>query len=65
MFSEFQNGYTNIHVRDTGAGFPDEDRQFQVEERLVGRLESVGGLVEIESTSTGPRSKSRWARPDE
>lgn len=57
LFSEFQNGNVNIHVRDSGNGLPDDGRHRQVLERLNGRVDQVGGIVEVESNGSGTEVK--------
>ncbi|MGH8913619.1 MAG: hypothetical protein ACRDZM_03790, partial [Acidimicrobiia bacterium] len=49
LYSEFANGEAHIHVRDRGSGFADDFQRNRVQERLAKRVESVGGLVEIET----------------
>jgi signal transduction histidine kinase len=49
LYSEFANGEAHIHVRDRGAGFTNDDQRNRVHERLAKRVESVGGLVEIDT----------------
>jgi signal transduction histidine kinase len=53
LYSEFGNGEAHIHVRDSGSGFASDSQRNQVRERLARRLESVGGLIEID---TAPES---------
>jgi signal transduction histidine kinase len=53
LYSEFVNGHAQIHVRDSGTGFADENMRSRVHERLARRVEGVGGLVEID---TAPES---------
>lgn len=53
LYSEFANGEAHIHVRDSGTGFTNEDQRNRVHERLARRVESAGGLVEID---TAPES---------
>ncbi len=49
LYSEFANGDARIHVRDGGSGFADDSQRSRVHERLAKRVESVGGLVEIDT----------------
>ena len=49
LFSEMSNGRADIHIRDNGAGFSDHADRDRVQRRLTQRVESVGGLVSIES----------------
>jgi signal transduction histidine kinase len=49
LYSEFANGEAHIHVRDSGTGFANDDQRNRVHERLAKRVESVGGLVEIDT----------------
>jgi signal transduction histidine kinase len=51
LYSEFGNGEAHIHVRDSGSGFASDSQKNQVRERLARRLESVGGLIEIDTAS--------------
>jgi signal transduction histidine kinase len=51
LYSEFANGEAHIHVRDSGHGFANDDQRNRVHERLAKRVESVGGLVEIDTAS--------------
>jgi signal transduction histidine kinase len=53
LYSEFANGEAHIHVRDSGSGFSSDEQRNRVHERLAKRVESVGGLVEID---TAPES---------
>jgi signal transduction histidine kinase len=53
LYSEFANGDAHIHVRDRGSGFANDVQRSRVHERLARRVESVGGLVEID---TAPES---------
>ncbi|HEX6147627.1 MAG TPA: hypothetical protein VF083_12670 [Acidimicrobiia bacterium] len=53
LYSEFANGEAHIHVRDSGSGFVNDAQKNRVRERLARRLESVGGLIEID---TAPES---------
>jgi signal transduction histidine kinase len=53
LYSEFGNGEAHIHVRDSGSGFASDSQRNQVRERLARRLESVGGLIEVD---TAPES---------
>lgn len=53
LYSEFANGEAHIHIRDSGAGFENDDQRNRVHERLAKRVENVGGLVEID---TAPES---------
>jgi signal transduction histidine kinase len=53
LYSEFVNGHAQIHVKDSGTGFADENMRSRVHERLARRVEGVGGLVEID---TAPES---------
>jgi len=53
LYSEFANSEAHIHVRDAGSGFATEAQRSRVHERLAGRVENVGGLVEID---TAPES---------
>ena len=53
LYSEFANGEAHIHVRDSGHGFANDNQRNQVHERLARRVESVGGLVEVD---TAPES---------
>lgn len=48
MFSEIQDGQAHIHIRDNGAGINGTDLA-RVSQRLSERLESVGGIVAIDS----------------
>jgi signal transduction histidine kinase len=52
LFAELTGDEAHIHIRDSGSGFPDGAEQ-TVRDRLGRRVESVGGLVEID---TGPSS---------
>jgi signal transduction histidine kinase len=49
LYAEFSNGDAHIHVRDRGTGFRDEGARMRVHERLAKRVESVGGVVDIDS----------------
>jgi len=49
LYSEFANGDAHIHVRDSGSGFANDGQRSRVHERLSRRVESVGGLVEIDT----------------
>ncbi len=49
LYSEFSNGDAHIHVRDRGSGFIDDGMRTRVHERLAKRVESVGGVVDIDS----------------
>jgi signal transduction histidine kinase len=53
LYSEFANGEARIHVRDSGSGFANDALRNRVHERLTRRVESVGGLIEID---TAPES---------
>jgi signal transduction histidine kinase len=49
LFSELKDGEALIHVRDNGAGFGSDHDLNRVQGRLTKRVETVGGLVDIES----------------
>ncbi|HLF42285.1 MAG TPA: hypothetical protein VJA46_02015 [Acidimicrobiia bacterium] len=49
LYAEFCNGDAYIHVRDRGTGFLDDRARVRVHERLAKRVESVGGVVDIDS----------------
>lgn len=52
IFSEVQDGQAFIHIRDDGAGIEGGDLN-RVSSRLNQRVESVGGLVDIDSGGVG------------
>jgi signal transduction histidine kinase len=49
LYADFADGDAHIHVRDSGSGFADDIQRSRVHERLARRVESVGGLVEIDT----------------
>lgn len=49
LYADFSNGDAHIHVRDRGSGFLDDGARIRVHERLAKRVESVGGVVDIDS----------------
>jgi len=49
VFSELKDGEALIHVRDNGNGFGSDHDLSRVRGRLTKRVETVGGLVDIES----------------
>lgn len=49
LYADFSNGDAHIHVRDRGSGFLDDGARMRVHERLAKRVESVGGVVDIDS----------------
>ncbi len=62
LFSEFREDDAHIHIRDSGSGFPDDNRYQQVKQRLSDRVEHVGGLVQIESDDSGTEVKITVSR---
>lgn len=52
LFSEVQDGHARIHIRDNGHGLDGTDLA-RVSTRLNQRVESVGGLVDIDSGNSG------------
>jgi signal transduction histidine kinase len=52
LFSEVHDGQAFIHIRDDGAGIEDADLN-RVTSRLNQRVESVGGLVDVDSEGPG------------
>ena len=51
LYSEFSNGEAHIHVRDSGTGFADDGQRNGCMSVSPSRVESVGGLVEIDSSA--------------
>lgn len=61
------DGATTVYVRDTGPGFDQEvvpNERRGVRDSIIGRMESVGGTAEIDSSSEGTEVTLRLPSPE-